>query len=114
MIVHRVLREHEQVAAGYVVEHGLLGTHSKGGGHGASDKRVFVFAGLLRDFLDGCALFGSGHGLRFLLTPRFFLPFCSVQRVHPVFNVAVRVAVQAAKGILHVLFEFVEEGEVLR
>jgi hypothetical protein len=64
MIVHWVLRKHDEVAAGHVVENGLLGAHGESGGDGAANERVFVFAGLLRDFLDGCALFGSGKSLQ--------------------------------------------------
>ena len=115
MKVYGVLGEHEHVfAARNVIENRLIRPHGQRNNCGTTDEGHFVFACLLRNLLHCCALFGRWERERFFLTARLFLSLQFVQIFHPVFEVTVGVAVEAAKWILHVLFKFIKKRKIFR
>jgi hypothetical protein len=61
-----------------------------------SDESVGVLARLLRNFLNGEAQFGRGKRRSLLLSARLFLSLDFIQTVHPVFDITIGVAVEAA------------------
>lgn len=108
-----MLRKHQHLAAACnVVEDGLFRPHGYCSARSVPDESVGVFARLSHDFCDRGARFGCGKRPRLVQSLLLLLTLVFVQSVHPIFNVAVRVAVKAAHRVLHVFFKLFKQREV--
>jgi hypothetical protein len=111
--VDRVLRKHQHLSAACnVVEDGLFRPHGYCSARSVPDEGVGVFARLPHDFCDRGARFGGGKRRCLLQSLLFLLTLVFVQSVHPIFDVAIRMAVEAAHRVLHVFFKLFEQREV--